>query len=388
MESIIILSNPGSASKKYSVYQNNIEVAWFHFEKQDGEFVCSYKIVNIFQKIFVKELQYKEALHYVIDLLKESGVLVSESDIEALAIRTVIPDPDFVSDSILNEEVSDYLKKLRPYDPLHIGPVIDEFDVVHKFLLKDTKVCLISDSTFHVSGRRRIPVGLENDTYTIGYHGLSCESVMSVLDKNNIKHSKLVVCHLGGGSSVSAIRAGKSVYNSMQYSPLSGMFMASRSGSIDPFLILFIMKEKKMTYEETLMFLYTQSGLKALSKVSDDLRVVREEAFKGNQYAKQAINQFVDSVVSYICMAMSYSEGVDTLVFTGTIGFRASYMREMITSKLQWLGITINHDKNLEDVDTCFEISSFDSKIKVYVVMIDEMKEMHRHTKDLLRIKI
>lgn len=388
MESIIILSNPGSASRKYSIYQEGREIAWFHFEKQADEFVCSYKIINIFQRIFVTPPQYKEALYFVIDLLKQSGVLQDESDIQSLSIRTVIPDADFSKDLILTPELIEYLKKLQPYDPLHITPVIDEFEVIKKYLSNKISVCLISDSTFHSTARKKLPVGLEKDLYTIGYHGLSCESVLTILEQNKIQHSKLIVCHLGGGSSISAIRSGKSVYNSMDYSPLSGMFMASRSGSIDPFLILLIMKEKKMTYEQTLMFLYSESGLKALSKVSDDLRVVREEAFKGNQHAKQAIIQFVDSICAYVCHAISYTEGIDTLVFTGTIGFRASYIREMVTAKLKWLGIVINHDKNLDDIDTCFEISSYDSKIKVYVVMIDEMKEMHTHTKELLKFKI
>lgn len=388
MESIIILSNPGSASKKYSVYQSNIEVAWFHFERQEGRFVCSYKVVNIFQKIFMTDTQYKIALGFVIDALSKSGLIKKVEDIAALSIRTVIPDADFTNDSLMTDETAKYLKELKSYDPLHITPVLDEIDVIHKMVPEGVPVCFISDSSFHISGRKRLPINLDSDVYTIGYHGLSCESVLSILEKNKIAHSKLVVCHLGGGSSVSAIRNGKSQYNSMDYSPLGGTFMASRSGSIDPFLILYIMKEKKMTYEETLMYLYTESGLKALSKVSDDLRTVREEAFKGNQFAKQAINQFVESIASYICKAGSHTEGFDTLVFTGTIGFRASYIREMVTSKLAWLGIVIDHNKNLEDIDICFEISAFDSRVKVYVIQIDEMREMHKHTKELLRIKI
>jgi acetate kinase len=388
MDNIIILSNPGSASKKYSVFQNDTEVCWFHFEKQSTEYVCSYKILNTFEKIPVSDAQYVEALIFVINLLQTKGVIKNNTDIKSISIRTVIPDNDFVNDSFLTKDIAKYLKTLLAYDPLHIAPVLGEIEVIKKSVSEDIPVCLISDSSFHISAKRVLPVGMDHNVYTIGYHGLSCESVLSILENEQIKHSKLIVCHLGGGSSISAIRSGKSVYNSMDYSPLGGTFMSSRSGSIDPFLILYIMKEKKMTYEETLMFLYTQSGLKALSKVSDDLRVVREEAFKGNQHAKQAIMQFVDSIASYICKATSYTEGVDTLVFTGTIGFRASYIREMVTSKLQWLGITINHDKNLDDIDTCFEISAFDSKIKVYVIQIDEMKEMHRHTKELLKIKI
>lgn len=388
MAGIIILSNPGSASKKYSVYREGVEAAWFHFEKTQKEYVCSYKVVTTFEKKFVSDDEYHASLSFVISAIQKAGLITEVADIQAISIRTVIPDPDFVSDSLLTPEVAKHLKKLAALDPLHINPVLDEIAVVSKAVSKRTFVCLISDSSFHKTARRKIPVDVGYDVQTIGYHGLSAESVLSRLGAARMEHSKLVICHLGGGSSVSAIVKGKSVYNSMEYSPLGGMFMATRPGSIDPFLVLKIMEAKKLSYEEGLKFFYTQSGLKALSGISDDLRVIREEAFKGNQHAKQAIMQFVDAICAQICTAASYAGGIDTLVFAGTIGFRAAYIREMIAERLRWLGISLNHDKNLEDLDTCFEISTYDSTIKVVVVQIDEMREMHTHTLELLRIKI
>lgn len=350
--------------------------------------MCSCKVVSTFEKKFVTEDEYRESLSFVMAEIQKAGLTREPSDIQAVSIRMVIPDPDFVSDSLLTVPVAKYLKKLSVLDPLHLNPLMDEIESIKKSVSKRTFVCLISDSSFHISGRRKLPVDLGHDVYTIGYHGLSCESTLSLLQKSEIKHSKLVVCHLGGGSSVTAIANGKSAYNSMEYSPLGGTFMATRPGSIDPFLVLKIMHEKKFSYEEGLKFLYTNSGLKALSGVSGDLREVREEAFKGNQHAKQAIMQFVNSVASYICTAASYAGGIDTLVFTGTIGFRAPYIREMVTERLSWLGIKLNHDRNLDDLTTCFEISTHDSPVRVVVVQIDEMREMHRHTVELLRIKI
>jgi acetate kinase len=388
MAGIIILSNPGSASKKYSVYREGVEAAWFHFEKAEKGYVCSCKAVTTFEKKFVSEDQYHASLDFVIEAIQKAGLTRESSDIQAVSIRTVIPDPDFVSDSLLTPQVAKYLKKLSVLDPLHLGPVLDEIEVIKKSVSKRTFVCLISDSSFHASARRKMPIDLGRDVFTIGYHGLSCESALSILDQAEVKHSKLVVCHLGGGSSITSITSGKSAYNTMEYSPLGGMFMASRPGSIDPFLVLQIMHEKKLSYEDGLKFLYTNSGLKALSGVSGDLREVREEAFKGNQHAKQAIMQFVDSIVAHICKAAAYTQGMDTLVFTGTIGFRATYIREMVVDKLKWLGIRLNHDKNLEDLDTCFEISAHDSMTRVMVIQIDEMREMHRHTVEVLRIKI
>jgi acetate kinase len=388
MEGIVLLSNPGSASKKYSVYSSGVEVGWFHFEKDAGTYSCSFKVVTAFEKRPVSESEYHQSLDFVLSALHTAGITREVSDVYAVSIRTVIPDPDFVVDSLLTPQVAKYLKGLSVLDPLHINPVLDEIEVIKKSVAKRTFVCLISDSSFHTTSRRKMPVDLGRDIYGIGYHGLSCESVLARLEEAKIKHSKLVVCHLGGGSSVSAIAKSKSVYNTMEYSPLGGMFMASRPGSIDPFLVMQIMHEKKLSYEDGLKFLYTNSGLKALSGVSDDLREVRAEAFKGNQHAKQAIIQFVDSIAAHVCKAMSYTQGIDTLVFAGTIGFRAAYIREMVAERLSWLGIRLNHDRNLDDLDTCFEISDHNSSVRVVVVQIDEMREMHRHTVELLRIKI
>lgn len=388
MAGIIILSNPGSASKKYSVYREGVEAGWFHFEKSEGGYMCSCKVVSAFEKKFVTDDEYRESLGFVMTEIQKAGLTREPSDIQTVSIRTVIPDPDFVSDSLLTAPVAKHLKKLCALDPLHLNPVMDEIESIKKSVSKRTFVCLISDSSFHVSARRKLPIDIGRDVYTIGYHGLSCESVLSLLKQSEINHSKLVVCHLGGGSSVTAIMSGKSTYNSMEYSPLGGMCMSTRPGSIDPFLVLQIMHEKKLSYEEGLKFLYTTSGLKALSGVSGDLREVREEAFKGNQHAKQAIMQFVNSITSHICTAASYAGGMDTLVFTGTIGFRAAYIREMVTERLSWLGIKLNHDRNLDDLTACFEISAHDSPVRVVVAQIDEMREMHRHTVELLRIKI
>ena len=380
MERIIILSNIGSASKKYSVYQEDKEVAWFHFEKQNEEFIVSTKIFSTFEKKFIQEEQYNSALLYVFELLNKSKIVSEYKDVHIICLRVVVPHEDFVEDIVCTSEVFEKLKKLKQIDPIHIEPALSEIDLIYRNFPPTTEVLIISDSCFHKTSQKRIPLMFSKPVHTIGYHGLSCESVLSILEDNNIKHSKLISVHLGGGSSVSAIRNKISVYNSMEFSPLDGILMSSRSGSIDPFAILLYMREHNLSYEQTLEHLYYKSGLFALSEgLSNDLRIIRENAFKGNNAAKQAITQYVDSITSHICKAISYIQGVDALVFTGTIGYRAHYIREMVIEKLLWLGCTIDHTDNMETTDTFFEISAFNSKIKIYVIQVDEMKEMHKH---------
>jgi acetate kinase len=385
MERIIILSNIGSASKKYSVYQDDKEIAWFHFEKQDAEYIVSLKIHSSFEKKFITEDQYHNAIVYATSELCNSKIISTIEEISVIGLRVVIPHIDFIKDIICTPEIIKQLSSLQHIDPIHISPVISEIQLIERNFSSNIKLCIVSDSGFHITSTKKIPLLFSKPVHTIGYHGLSCESVLSVLTQKDIMHSKLISVHLGGGSSVTAIKNNKSIYNSMEFSPLDGIVMSSRSGSIDPFAILLYMRENNFSYEQTLEHLYTKSGLFALSNgLSNDLRVIREHAFKGDIQAKDAITLYVDSIVSNICKAISYTQGVDTIVFTGTIGYRAHWMRELVLEKLSWIGCMIDHVDNVEVSDICCEISAFNSKVKIYVIQIDEMKEMHKHIKSLL----
>lgn len=384
MDSLIIISNIGSASKKYSVYQRDIEIAWFHFEKNGEEFVCSFKIDSVFEKRHITENQYSQSIVDLFNLIHKHKILQNKNEILNVAIRIVVPHSDYILDKLCTPEILEHLKSLQELDPIHLSSTLEEISLIQDFFGEKIKIYFISDSGFHVSSQRRIPLVFETPIHTIGYHGLSCESVLSYLKQNSIEHSKLIIAHLGGGSSITAVKNGKSTYNSMEFSPLGGVLMSSRPGSIDPFAILFYMNRHNLSYTQTLEHLYSQSGLKALSGISSDLRIIREEAFKGNIDAKRTIMQFVDSITAHICKAFSYTEGVDTIVFTGTIGFRASYIREMVIEKLLWLGCVLDHPKNTDTSDICFEISAYNSKIKIFVIQVNEMEEMHKHIQKLL----
>lgn len=383
MEKIHIISNPGSASKKYSVYKDDTEIAWFHFEMDNDECICSYKIERSFEKKHITALQYKNSLSFIIENLLRFHTITNVDDISVCSVRTVIPNIEYVKDMVVTPEIIENIKELMSFNPIHIPPIIKEIESVYSLVASNTPIYLISDSSFHCSASRLIPIQSPTPLQTIGYHGLSCESVLEDFEQESVNSLKMIVCHLGGGSSISGIVNKKSVYNSMDYSPLAGVCMSTRSGSVDPFLIIQMMDSTK-SVSKTLSLLYEQSGLLLMSGVSGDLRNIREAIFSGNVLARTALNEFINSIVSYICVAASYTKGFDTLVFTGTIGFRAAYVREMIAEKLSWLGVIINHNSNNENSDSFFEISAYNSKIKVYVVLIDEMKMMHNHVRLLL----
>lgn len=382
MERIILVSNIGSTSKKYSIYKENVEYAWFHFEQTGDEFHLSYKIEAHFEKKKITNETYAKALTFVKDSLNSQNV-----EIKYLAVRTVVPHVDFAQDKICSTEVLKELKQILHEDPLHIQTLILEIEEAQTFLDMNA-IILVSDSSYHQTRNADIPLTFKEPLHSIGYHGLSCESVLDILNQHKVKHSKLIIAHLGGGSSITGSVNQKSVFNSMQFSPIGGMIMSSRSGSVDPFLILKYQKENNLSYEETIEHLYTKSGLLSLSGVSADLRVVREHALAGDVKSKKAIITFVDSIVEHILRASAHTQGIDTIVFTGTIGIRASYIRELVIEKLMWLGCFINHSRNSEVDSDCFEVSTFDSKIKIYVAQIDEMKQMHKHTQNFLKNNI
>lgn len=384
MEKIIILSNLGSTSKKYSIYKNTTECAWFHIEKFGDTFVCSSKINSFFEKKYIEEKTYQDTINFITEQLISHSVIDSKEEVSIISIRIVVPHMDFTHDMYCDDVVYSKIKDIASTDPLHINPVIEEIELIQKHFAHETKIYLISDSSFHSTYKKPIALPFATQLHTIGYHGLACESVLQVLNKNSIHYSKLIIAHLGGGSSVTGVLNNKSVFNSMQFSPLGGMIMSSRPGSIDPLVLIQYIKEKNTSPDEILQDLYTKSGLYALSEISPDLRIIREQALSGNQKAKQTIMLFVDSIVEQIAQALTYTQGADTFVFSGTIGIRASYVRELVIEKLMWLGLILNHSQNIESGEECFEISSHDSKIKIYVVHIDEMKEMFRHTQLLL----
>lgn len=385
MEKIIILSNLGSTSKKYSIYKDDIESAWFHIEKVGNEFICSSKISTFFEKKNVTQDIYQNALTYIVEQLILKSIIESKDAVYAISIRMVIPHQDFTQDMVCTDEVFEKIKTIVSTDPLHINPVIEEIELIHIHFSSTTKIYLISDSGFHSTFNRPIPLPFKEPVHTIGYHGLACESVLSILNTYNLNFSKIILAHLGGGSSVTGIVNGRSIFNSMQFSPLGGMIMSSRSGSIDPLVLLEYVKQNNLTAEEALAHLYTKSGLLALSGISSDLRLIREQALQGNKIAQSTINMFVDSITETIMQAMSYTKGIDALVFSGTIGMRALYIRELVCEKLLWLGFEIAHIQNIEGMSECLQISSPQSSIKIFVVQIDEMEEMYKHTQVFLQ---
>jgi acetate kinase len=385
MGSKILIINIGSASKKYSVYDGMDEVIFFHFEKSGEGFILSVKTEGKFEKDDISKEDYDNSLEFLSNYLLDN-LNIEISDFSLLSFRIVAPGDYFLHHKEIDDGYLQQLENAKKNSELHLTPVLEELEKSQKIFSEQKKIG-ISDSAFHntkleVSKYYGISKDLQ-DKYNykrFGYHGISVESVIDkIKSKQKTLPEKILVCHLGGGISITAVKNGKSLDNTMGFSPLEGPIMATRSGNVD-FTLLQDLFKKQNINDSKLQdeFLFKKSGILGLSNISNDLRVLKEETFKGNKDARFAVQTYVYNILKYIYQMVSVLKGVDLLVFTGTIGHRADFIRELILDEMAWDGYKYDLDKNIS-VDSSsdyFYISASDSDKEILVCETDEMKTM------------
>ena len=311
------------------------------------------------EKVIIKEpmKDHKRALELVLSAIvnKEYGAIDSMEEIGAVGHRVVHGGEDFSSSVIIDEAVMDALKRNIELAPLHNPPNIMGIEAC-KELMPNTPMVAVFDTAFHQS----IPA--DNYMYAIpyeyyekykirryGFHGTSHKYVAlraaEILGKD-IKELNIVTCHLGNGSSVTAIEGGLSVDTSMGFTPLEGLAMGTRSGDIDPAIIPFLMNKENMTFEEVNNMLNKQSGVLGISGISSDFRDLEVAAKKGNKRAELALKVFTNRVTKYIAAYAAQMCRIDVLVFTAGIGENSDTIREMICDGLECLGIIIDKTLN------------------------------------------
>ncbi len=310
-------------------------------------------------KIIIKEPMedHKRALELVLQAIvdEEHGAIKSMDEIGAVGHRVVHGGEDFSSSVIIDEAVMDALKKNIELAPLHNPPNIMGIEAC-KELMPNTPMVGVFDTAFH----QTIPA--DNYIYAIpyefyekykirryGFHGTSHKYVAlraaEILERD-IKDLNIVTCHLGNGSSVTAIEGGLSVDTSMGFTPLEGLAMGTRSGDIDPAIIPFLMDKEDMTFEEVNNMLNKESGVLGISGLSSDFRDLEIAASEGNQRAELALKVFTNRVKKYIAAYTAQMCRVDVLIFTAGIGENSDTIREMICDGLECIGIRIDKSLN------------------------------------------
>ena len=334
---------------------------------------------------------HKVAMKLVLDALLDSehGVLKSLDEISAAGHRIVSGGDYFKEAVLVNEEVMDALRKCIPLAPLHNPGHIMGIEAIQHALPKLPNVTVF-DTAFH----QTMPdyaymYGLPWEFYEVhrvrryGAHGTSHNFVAlraaEILGKP-LSELKMVTCHLGNGSSISAVKNGKCIDTSMGLTPLAGVLMGTRTGDMDPACVPFVQNITKYSADEMNNFMNKKSGLLGISGVSSDLRDVEDAANKGHERAKLAIEMLEYGIRKYIGAYTVAMEGLDVIVFTAGIGENSAATREGVCKKLEFMGVKIDPEKNNIRGKEAI-VSTDDSKVTVMVVPTNEELMIARETK-------
>ncbi len=326
---------------------------------------------------------------------KEHGVIADMSEISAVGHRLVHGGEFFSGSVLVTEEVKKVMEECNPLAPLHNPANLTGVAACEEAMPGVPNVGVF-DTAFHQTMPAKsymyaIPYEYyeKHKIRKYGFHGTShnyvSHRVAEIIGKP-IEELKIITCHLGNGSSIAAVDGGKVLDTSMGLTPLDGLVMGTRSGSIDPAIIPFLAKNEGLSVEEIDSILNKKSGVLGISGVSSDFRDLDAAAAEGNERAALALEMFIHSVKGYIGRYASIMGGVDVVTFAGGVGENSIDTRAKILENLEFMGINIDAEKNKVRGDEAL-ISTADSKVLVYVVPTDEEMTIARDTKKIVEGK-
>lgn len=377
----IISINAGSSSLKFSLFEMTTKecIASGYFERVglDGSF---YTIKYNGEKIReeVEMPNHTVAVEVLLDRLISIGIIKDLKEIDGVGHRLVHGADKYNKSVIITDEVVEDLKKYSELAPLHNPANILGIEAVKK-ALPDVPMVGVFDTAFHQTMepvQYIYPVPYEWYTkYGVrkyGFHGTShcyiSKQIPRILGKDNYK---AIICHLGSGGSLSAVKDGKCVDTTMGFTPLAGIMMGTRSGDIDPSIIPFIMQKEDKSVDEVINELNKKSGFLGVSGGASDFRDIYAGVVEGKDRYKLAFDKYVQTVVNYIAQYYVELGGCDIICFTAGLGENASEARLAIMEKLLCLGVKIDLEKNQVRGEE-IQVSSNDSSILCYVIPTNE----------------
>jgi acetate kinase len=384
-----LIVNPGSTSRKYALYTDGVCVVVLFCEATGAGFCAN--VIRNGVKISEEKMTANEFAHsvkYAVTYLTDHTEAPSNG-IDRVGVRVVAPGTHFMAHRTIDSEYIQKLKEIEDVAPLHIPGLIQEIKSIEK-VLPGTAIYGISDSAFHETVPAYISTvsipkedALKYDIRRFGYHGISIASIARRLaEKLGEVPARTIVCHVGGGVSVAALKDGKSISTSMGYSPVSGTIMGSRGGDLTAGVVAALTVFKRLHGKKLYDYLYKESGFKGVAGVSD-LRLVLERRASGDPDAVLAIDMFVHEVHSWIGAHATLLGGVDAIVLTATAAERNPAVRSLLLSGLELFGVEIDAERNDSLVGAEGFIHTEGSKVKVLVLKTDEMGEMEREVQDL-----
>ena len=395
----ILVINTGSSSLKYQLIDMTnenvlakgvcdrigLEQSFLKHSKVKGNAVV------IEKDLYNHKLAIKEVISALTD--DEIGVIKNMQEISAVGHRIVHGGEEFCESVIIDDKVMKTIKNCSELAPLHNPSNIVGIEAC-KQIMPDVPMVAVFDTAFHQTLPKYAYIyALPYEIYEkyglrkYGFHGTShkyvAERAAKMLNKP-IEELKIITCHLGNGASICAVKNGKSVETSMGFTPLQGLCMGTRSGTIDPAVISFLMEKEKMTVKDISDFLNKKSGVLGVSGVSSDFRDIEDAANSGNDRAKLALDIFCYRVKRFIGDYMAIMNGADAVVFTAGIGENNQRIRSAILADMDYVGVGIDEEKNKvkgEEID----ISIKDAKVKTLVIPTNEELAIARETLELIK---
>lgn len=388
----ILVMNGGSSSQKSTLYDVTDPLTiqpppplWegsADWAEHTGE--ADLKIMTASGEKVEKKLS-TDSRHEVIAGLLEtlwSGptrVIDSPADITIVGNRVVHGGAEYRESVVITPEVKDTIRHIADFAPLHNPVNLEGIESVQR-ILPHVKQIAVFDTTFH----RDLPLAnavypgpyawLAQGIRRYGFHGISyqyCSRRTAQLLERDLESLRMVICHLGNGCSLAAIRDGHSIDTTMGFTPLEGLMMGSRSGSVDPGILIYLARKHGDSPDQLETMLNKESGLKGISGVSSDMRDVLQARDKGNKRAKLAVDIYVHRLHSLIGVMIASLGGLDVLVFTGGVGEHAAEIRASTCAAFGFLNLKVDAEKNQRSpVDQ--DIAANDSSVRIMVVHTEE----------------
>ena len=390
----VLVINSGSSSLKFELVDMTKEetLAKGICERigiNDSRLVYKNIIKDTKNEISKDMPNHKIAIDLVLKALQdsESGNIADVNEIDAIGHRVVHGGEYFKESALITDEALKKIEEVAELAPLHNPANIMGIKVMQELLPGKPNVAVF-DTAFHQTmPAEAYMYAFPYEDYTelkvrkYGFHGTSHKYVSEVARKMLGKEeSKVIVCHLGNGASLSAVKDGKVVDTSMGLTPLAGVMMGTRTGDVDPASAFYVMEKRGLTLKEIDTRMNKQSGILGIFGESSDFRDLEKAMDEGNERAKLAYEMFIHKIVSYIGAYTAVMNGVDAIAFTGGIGENATRVRKLVCKNFEYLGLDFDEEKNASRPKGNVELTKSDSKVKVYKIETAEELVIARDT--------
>ncbi|PYT54963.1 MAG: acetate kinase [Acidobacteria bacterium] len=386
----ILVLNSGSSSQKSSLYEIGGtlpddppaplwegKIEW-HDEVADAEVKNSRGVA---QRDQVKVSSRKKAVEHLLGTLWDgkTRTVASPAEIDVVGHRVVHGGPKYAEPVLLTPEVKAGIAKVSAFAPLHNRAELEGMEIIEKLLGPIPQVAVF-DTGFH----RKMPPAaavypgpyqwFENGIHRYGFHGVNhqyCAARAAHLLGRNLNSLKLVTCHLGNGCSLATIQEGRSIDTTMGFTPLEGLMMGTRSGSVDPGILTYLMREGQLQAQEIDDVLNKQSGLLGISGISGDMREILASVKRGHSRAKLAFDIYVHRLQAGIGAMIAVLGGIDVLVFSAGVGENSAEVRDAVCKQLGFLGLKLDDAANVQRTPDA-DIATPDSAARVLIIRAQE----------------